>query len=389
MRGSLRRRGLDAWELRVFVGTEPASGKKLYKYHTLHGTKKEAEREQNRIVREIETGSYVEPSRETVGQFLERWLRDYVEVTISRPSTRRSYKMITERHVIPELGHLSLQRLTPVLVQQYYAEQLKNGRVDAQGKKLGRPLARNTVAHHHAVLHEALDHAVKWGLVGRNVTDAVDPPTIKRVEMKTWTPEQAKQFLAVSESTRYYAALLLALTTGMRAGELFGLRWQDVDFDAGTLAIRQTLEKSGPNPRFGTPKTAKSRRVVSISPQVVEAMRKQKVKQNEERLALGTAWYDFELCFTVFDGKPLRTGNFRRDVFDPTIKKAGVPRIRFHDMRHSCATLLLGAGVHPKVVSERLGHAGMGITLDTYSHVLPTMQREAANMLELKLLGNA
>jgi integrase len=191
----------------------------------------------------------------------------------------------------------------------------------------------------------------------------------------------------VARPSRYYALLVLALTTGLRSGELFGLRWQDVDLDAGMLTVNQTLEKPGPNPRFGRPKSKASRRTVTLSAQVVETLRRHKGKQNEDRLQLGAEWYDFGLCFTVFDGKPLRSGNIRRDAFHPLIKKAGVPMIRFHDLRHSHATMLLSAGIHPKVVSERLGHSGIGITLDTYSHVMPNLQREAADTLERRILG--
>jgi len=391
MRGSLRRRGEDSWQFRVFLGVDPETGKKLYKSHALGGTKKQVEKKCTEILGTLDTGSYVEPAKETVGTYLARWLRDYVEPTVTRTSTRRSYHMIVERHLIPSLGHLLLQRLTPPLVQQYYAAQLTGGRVDADGKRTDKPLSRTTVAHHHAVLHAALESAVKWGLVGRNVADAVDPPRIARTEMTTWTPDEARRFLTTAESHRSYPLLLLALTTGLRAGETFGLRWQDVDLDAGTLAVQQTLEKAGPEPRFGTPKTKKSRRVVTLSPRVVAVLRQHKARQNADRLTLGPGWYDFGLVFTVFDGKPLRPGNFRRDVLDPFIHKAGVPRIRLHDLRHSCATLLLGANVHPKIVSERLGHSNIGITMDLYSHATMTMQREAANVIETSLLagGNA
>lgn len=387
MRGTIEKLPSGSFRLTIALGKDPTTGKYLRTRSTVDGTKKDAERELTRLLREIDTGAHVEPTKTTVGAFLDRWLKDYVATCIDKPKTRQSYTMIARRHLIPKLGHLQLAKLTPAAVQSYYSATLAGGRVGSDGKPTGKPLSATTVAHHHAVLHDALEFAVKLGLLGRNVTDATEPPRIRRQEMKTWSEDEVQRFLTAAEASRYYALFILAVTTGLRAGELFGLRWQDVDLAAGTLTVKQTLEKPGFAPSFGRPKSRASQRTLPLCHTSIVALRTHRATQNESRLRLGTEWYDFDLVFTVFDGKPLRSGNVTRDVYHPLIEKAGVPLIRFHDLRHSHATMLLSANVHPKIVSERLGHSGIALTLDTYSHVMPGLQREAADSLDKRLFG--
>jgi len=389
MRGHIEELPSGAFRVSIPLGKDPKSGQYLRSSQTVKGTKKDAERTLTKMLHDLDIGSYVEPAKQTVAEYLEQWLKDFVATKVDKPKTRRSYEMIVHRHLIPALGHVKLSRLTPAMVQGYYTRTLESGRLGTDGKPLGKPLSQTTVAHHHAVLHDALEFAVRLGLVGRNVADAVEPPKIRRKELVVWSEDEVRSFLTAARDSRYYPVFVLALTTGLRAGELFALRWQDVDLNASALTVNQTLEKPGPNPRFGRPKSKASRRTVTLSHAAVEALRSHKAKQNEERLQVGEAWHDFGLCFCVFDGKPLRPGNFRRDVFLPLIEKANVSLIRFHDLRHSHATMLLTAGIHPKVVSERLGHSGIGITLDTYSHVMPSLQRDAADTLDRRLFGTA
>jgi integrase len=199
--------------------------------------------------------------------------------------------------------------------------------------------------------------------------------------MKIWTQAECARFLEVAKDNRYYPLFATALYTGLRQSELLGLRWPDVNFDSATVVVQQTLEKSGLEPRFGTPKTAKSRRTVPLPADLVAILRTWKAAQNTERLVLGPDYRDFGLVFTIAGGGPIQRQNLARRDFARLIAAAGVPKIRFHDLRHSHASLLLAANVNPKIVSERLGHNGIGITLDTYSHVLPTLQREAANTI--------
>jgi integrase len=376
-----------AWRITIPLGKDPSTGKYRRLYETVIGSRRDGERKQTELLRALDTSSLSAPSRLTVAVYLNQWLSGYVATRIDKPKTAQSYRMIVTRHLIPRLGHIKLARLTPADVQKYYGDTLAGGRIGPDGKPTGKSLSSTTVAHRHAVLHDALEHALKQGLVGRNVAHLVDPPRIKRTTMKTWSDVEVRRVLDVAKNGRYYAVFVLALTTGLRAGEIFGLRWEDVDLTAGTLTVNQTLEKPGPSATFGRPKSESSRRTLPLSEACIDALRRHRATQNTERLRLGAEWHDFDLVFTVFDGKPLRSGNFRRDVYDPLIVKARVPRIRFHDMRHSHATLLLTAGVHPKVVSERLGHSGIALTLDTYSHVMPGMQKEASEAIDRRLFG--
>jgi integrase len=388
MRGSLRKRG-NSWQLRVFLGVDETTGKKTYTNKTIHGTKKEAERELNRIVREVDTGGFVEPENITVGAYLQRWLKDYVQTSGRAEWTRRTYSSIVTKHLIPAFGRVQLQRLTPAMLQHYYATKRENGSLGNAWLAAGQPLSATTVAHHHAVIHEALEHAVKQGVIARNVADAVEPPKIKRQGSEVWSVEDVQRFLAHAKENRYYALFLAAITTGMRQGELLGLRWQDVDLDAGIASIRQTMHKAGKNPVFGTPKTDRSRRRVVLLPEPVRALRVLQVAQAADRHEAGETYRDYGLVFTVPGGAPISAANLLKRGFRPLIERADVPTIRFHDLRHSHATLLLRNGVHPKIVSERLGHASITITLDTYSHVLPDMQQEAVAGLQQRLFAGS
>jgi integrase len=369
MRGTIEKLPSGSWRVTVSLGKDPTTGKYVRSRQTVDGTKKDAERKRTEMLRALDTGTYVEPTKLTLGAFLERWLRDYVGANIQKPKSREFYSSITRVHLIPALGSVALARLTPARVQEYYRDKLESG------------LSSTSVQGHHRTLHRALVCAVKWGLVGRNVCDATEPPKIRRLEMKTWTPAECLRFLNAAKANRYGPLFAVAIYTGLRQGELLGLRWLDTDFESGTLVVQQTLEKSGTEPRFGTPKTAKSRRLVPIPAELVTMLRAWKARQNAERLALGSEYRDYGLVFTIPGGGPIHHQNLSRRDFARLTEAAGVPKIRFHDLRHTSAGLLLGANVNAKVVSERLGHSSIGITLDTYSHVLPTMQREASDAL--------
>ncbi|HLG51624.1 MAG TPA: site-specific integrase, partial [Chloroflexota bacterium] len=316
-------------------------------------------------------GAYVPPSKLTVREFCERWLQDYVATTIQKPHTRTFYTAMVRTHLLPALGRLLLTHLTPACVQQLYREKLQAG------------LSSTTVNAIHRTLHRALACAVRWGLVARNVCDAVEPPRRRRLTPQTWSPEECARFLETARTagSRYYPLFATALATGLRQGELLGLRWQDLDLAAGTLTVQQTLEAAGTAPRFGTPKTPTSRRTVPLPSGLVAILRQWRAQQNAERLLLGPAYRDYDLVFTLPGGGPIDHRNLCRRDFARLIVQAGVPRIRFHDLRHTSATLLLGAGVNLKVISERLGHSSVSVTGDIYAHVTPTMQQEAAAVL--------
>jgi integrase len=225
-------------------------------------------------------------------------------------------------------------------------------------------------------------------MIARNPAAVVTPPRAARHEIRPLTPEQARVLLAVCEGERLGALYVLALTTGMRRGELLGLRWADVDLVARVLGVRSTLYRAEGRLVLAEPKTARSRRLIHLAPEAVAALRAHRDRQLQERLQLGPAWDAHDLVFANELGRPIEAQNMIRRSFYPLLERAGLPRIRFHDLRHSTATLLLTSGVHPKVVSEILGHATIGITLDTYSHVLPAMHREAVGAMSSLLSGS-
>jgi integrase len=243
-------------------------------------------------------------------------------------------------------------------------------------------LSAMSVRHLHAVLHRALGQATRWGLVARNVADLVTPPRAERHEMQTLSPEQARAFLEAAQGDRFAALYTLALSTGMRQGEMLALRWRDVDLEAGTIQVCGSLEQG--TLAIAEPKTAGSRRQVTLTRGAIEALRRHRVAQAEERLR-AVFWDSRGLVFSTEAGTPVDVRNLIRRSFAPLLEKAGLPRIRFHDLRHTAATLLLGRGVHPKMVADLLGHTRISTTLDLYSHVTPAMQKEAVAVMDAVL----
>lgn len=277
---------------------------------------------------------------------------------------------------MPEIGTVRLQKLKAEHVQALYARLLERG------------LSPRSVAYVHAILRRALKQARRWGLIQRNVTADADCPRPDSPPLRVLTPTEAAAFLEAARESRLHALFVVAVTAGLRQGELFGLRWQDVDLDAARLQVRFQLVRQDGTVRLVEPKTTAGRRGVDLSSMAVAALHTHRARQLEERLAAGGYWQNSEdLVFTATGGAPLRPSNLTRHVFRPLLKRAGLPQIRFHDLRHTSATLALAAGVHPKVVAERLGHTKVNFTLNTYSHVLPSMQRAAADQLDSLLVA--
>jgi integrase len=365
MRGHITKRG-NSWTAVVDLPPDPATGKRRQKRVTAR-TKREVESQVAELVQKAEFG-FTDAGKLTVRDYFERWL-DAVAPTL-RPSTARRYRDVARLHIVGVIGNARLAKLSSTDVQRLYADRLASG------------LSTTSVHHIHAILHRALDQAVRWGLLLRNVTDTVDPPRRSTPEMKTWGAGQTAAVLAAAHGDDFEPLWRLALLTGMRRGEILGLRWADVDLDTGALSVRRTLSR-GTSSRLevGEPKTGAGRRRVALPPSVVESLRRHRVRQLELRLVAGPAYEDQDLVFTNETGRPIHPNSlalrFRR-----LIERAGVPPIRFHDLRHTCATLLLAEGVHPKVVQERLGHSNIAETLDRYSHVTADMQRHAADQLD-------
>ena len=326
----------------------------------------------------IGQGSYIKPKRLTLGGWLEDWINSYVTTNCS-PRTVDSYRSEIRGHIVPALGAIPLTNLRPQHLQSYYARALLQGRVDGKGG-----LSARTVQYHHRILSEALSPAVKMGLLGRNVAEAVDPPRPKRKSLATLTPEDVPRFLEAARDMPYYLLFYTALYTGMRLGELLGLRWCDVDLDICSLSVVQALYKRRGICQMKEPKSSHSRRQIALSSSLVVLLRKYRIEEQAQRILLGKSLDDGDLVFCHPDGSPLDPGTVTH-TFVRVITKAGLPHIRFHDLRHTHATLMLKQGIHPKIVSERLGRASIAITLDTYSHVLPGLQEAAAERFDMLL----
>ena len=369
MKGHLRKRGDRSWAVIVDVGRD-ADGKRRQRWHSVKGSKRDAERELAKILHEMNTGSYVEPAKMTVGEYLDRWLADYAKHSVAGKTFER-YEDIVERHLKPDLGHIALPKLKPLQIQGLYSKALTEGRSDGRGG-----LSPQTVLHCHRVLRGALQQAVRWQLLAQNPADAVKPPRPVRKQMRALDDAGIKKLLDTARGTRLYWPVLLAVSTGMRRGEFLALRWGSVDLDRSTLSVCEALEETRQGLAFKQPKTARSRRTVDLPSFLADEMRTAKVECAKQKLALGPAYDDQDLVFPNLNGSPWPPDSFST-AFVALARKAGFEGFRLHDLRHTHATQLLRQGVHPKIVSERLGHATVSITLDLYSHVLPGLQSAA------------
>lgn len=342
-------------------------------------TRKEVQEKLAKALHEQQQGTLVETSKQSVEQYLTSWLENTQRHSV-RPRTYERYEEVVRLHIVPVLGKHQLQKLTVQHVQAFYAKKLDDG------------LSATTVGHFHNVLHKALENAVRWNLIPRNICDLASPPRRKRFEPHQLTLEQIKRLLAATEGHEMEALFKLALATGMRRGEIMGLKWQDIDFDAGVLQVKRVLSRVPSKlPGIGyveaEPKTETSRRSIVVASFALEALKEHRVHQLEAKLKVGPAWQDHDYVFCTSIGTHL---NPTRDILDQLkllLKKADLPDIRFHDLRHCVATLLMGMGVPARVVQEILGHSNVTITLGVYSHVQPTMQREAVERLNRMLEG--
>ena len=362
--GGISRRKDGLYMARYTVQTPTGPKRK-----TIYGkTRREVDEKLTAAKADRDRGLLFDADSLTVGRYLERWLADSVRDTV-KATTYETYERLMRLHLVPTLGRLKLKNLTPTHVRGLYREKLDSG------------LSPSSVQRIHALLHMALKQAVNDGLIPRNVTDPVKPPRQSRKEMKTLTPEQAHVFLQAAKDDRLGALYIVAIHTGLRQGELFGLSWDDIDLEAGTLSVHRTLSGAKGGPKFTTPKNNKTRRV-RLTPQAAEALRDHRKRQLEKRLRLAGLWQDQGLVFCSTVGTPLSRHNVYKRSFKPLLERASFPRaFRFHDLRHTFATLMACSGGHAKVVQEMLGHATINITLDLYSHVLPDMQENAVDRL--------
>ena len=373
MRGHIRKRGKTSWAIVLPVGRDPITGKKKYRWIKGGRTKKEAESKLAEVIHQMETGMFIEPSKMTVADYLKQWLSDYASTNV-RPRTHERYTGIVERHLIPAVGQIKLVELRPAHIQAMYSKSLNAGRLD--GKPGG--LSARTVLQHHRILSEALSHAVKWNLVARNVANAIDPPRPQRKEMTALDTQDVVRLLKATEGTIHNAIFHLAVYTGLRRSEILALAWKNVDLDLVTLSVVRVMHQlPGGRVAFDEPKTAKGRRLVDLSPDTALLLRSHKRQQASLREELGDHLSEEDLVFSHPDGSHVLPATVSQ-AFRRIANRLGLPTQRFHDLRHTHASLLLKGGYHPKIVQERLGHASIMTTLDTYSHVTQGLQALAA-----------
>jgi integrase len=360
--GSIYQTERGRWRAQITL----ESGKRVSK---TFATRRQAQHWLVEALKSKQDGLPVATSKITVAEFLDHWFADVASHTL-RPRTLESYEYLLRRHIKPALGEIRLTQLRPDHLQKFYSQ------------KLEAKLSPRTVQYLHAVLHRSLKQAVRWGLIPRNPADLVDAPRPKKKPIRPLNTQQVSLFLKATKGERLYPLYVLAIFTGMRLGEILGLHWEDVDLEKGQISVTTTLQfLKEKGPIFSQPKSQKSRRTIVIPEAVVEVLKEHKLKQEEEKLLAGSKWEDFGLVFCTSRGTPLSSRNLLR-YFQETLRKVGLPKIRFHDLRHTTATLLLVQGVHPKIVQELLGHSQISVTLDTYSHVMPGLQREAMKKME-------
>lgn len=372
MRGNIRRRSEGTWTIQAYAGRDPATGHKRYVSRTVRGTKREAEAALANLIRAQETGLDLSAARLTVAAFLDRWLE--VSKDRVKPRTHFRYAELMRLHFKPTLGQVQLPKLRPLHIEELY------------GSLRMRGLSGTTVLQVHRVLHAAFNQAVRWQLLDRNPADAVKAPRRSTLEAKSLSGEQIPKLLDAVEGHRVQVPTLIALGTGMRLGEVLGLRWQDVDLDAATARVRQTLQVTM---QFDSPKSQRSVRSLSLPSFLVDALKRHRKLQNERRLMLGESWHELDLVCDRGDGQPLRPDTISKQF--RTLTKAADLDISFHGLRHTHASLMLAAGTDLKVTSSRLGHSSIGITADLYTHVASKSDKDAADAFDRHLelqLGN-
>ncbi|SRR5579859_114364 len=396
-RGHIRPRGTGTWEIKYDLRTDPVTGKRITKYKSFKGTKKEASRELTRLLAQIDDGVYADPSKMTVSQYLEHWLTCDIERRLA-PSSARRHREICETYIKPRIGSLPIAKLAAIHIEKLEADLQKDGRRDGQG------LAPQTVKHCHRTLSQALKHAVSINVLSRNPAMTVKAPKVPDREIAILLKEEISVLLVVARGYNtgvikwIYEPVLLGLTTGMRRGEILGLRWRDVDLDGAKLTVQQVMDEvrmceivDGGEVRsrditFKAPKTAQSRRAIDLPSATVSALRDLKRRQAETRLKYGLGKDALDLVICEADGSPIKPNKLTK-AFEDLVAAAGLTRITFHGLRHTHISHLLMGGTHIKVVSERAGHSNINITLKTYAAFIPTMQADAAKLVDGWLSG--
>jgi integrase len=353
-----------------YRGSYIVNGKR---YYVSAKTKTETEQKLRQAMTDADRGLVFDAGAQTVSEYMLHWLEDFAKTDLA-PRTYHNYKLQIRTHIIPAFGTMRLSKLDTPNVQALYSAKLRDG------------LKPSSVRYIHAVLHRALSKAVDLRLIARNPAASADPPKVRREEITPLDTHQTRVFLDAARGEKHEALYVLSLTCGLRIGESLGLKWSDIDLEAGTLRVNRQLQrmrkegdKSG-TLVFSEPKNA-SRRTIDLPQRAIEALRNHRKTQLEEKLR-ASSYEDSGFVFATSKGTPLDAQNIVNRHFKPLLKHTGLPDKRWHDLRHTCATLLLGRGVHPKLVQHLLGHASITITLDLYSHWIPSMGRHAADGMD-------
>jgi integrase len=363
--------GRHRWLVRVFLGRDCETRRRRYLSRTVHGPVRQAQTYLNKVLRERDLGRRVEGVTITLDEFLTRWL-DIAAKPKLRQRSYQSYESLLRRYIRPVLGERILSAITPLDVQGAYQKMIVHG------------LSARTVRYTHAVLRSAIRQAIRWRLLLQDPTNGAQLPRLGRREMHVLTAEQCRIFLSAALKTHYGPVFAVALTTGMRPSEYLALKWQDIDWDRGTVSVVRTLERAAGLWRFAETKRARSRRIIKLQEWVLETLKSLQSRRIQRN---GCSWpASAELVFTTPAGPPIHSDKLAKR-FKAILRQASLPIIRLYDLRHTSATLALAAGVPPKVVAEQLGHASAAFTLDVYSHLLPHMQEQAAIKVEQILSG--
>lgn len=369
MTGHVRKRktkGDKSWQITLDKGVD-VNGKRIREYITVNGTKQQAKAELARIIAEYNNGSYIEPSKMTVQALIVQWLTVYAEPRLA-PNTVRGYRVNFDKHIIPYIGHMTVQKLTGPEIQDMYSQLAQKG------------LSPRSIRYVHTTLHGVLKYAHRARLISVNPSEFVSPPKQCRHKTEIYTAHEVTELLRCAAGTEMEIPLALDLETGLRRGELLALKWADINWETRTLTVCRNLVCIDRQYLFGTPKTVSGNRQLLLSEALLLKLKQHRVKQAEIRLQMGCVYQNNDLICCKYDGSPYNTGSFSHK-FAALLKKHGLRQLRLHDIRHTNATLMLENGVPAKIASERLGHSGIAITLDTYSHVSPKMQKDAVEKL--------
>lgn len=379
--GTIYQRPDGRWAAQITIDYDPSTGKP--KRQTFYGkTPEEVNEKLTKARYEQQIGAYLEPTKVTLGQWIDIWLNNYKSIKVEKTTLGNYYTMI-ETYIKPQIGKIQLRQLQPSNLQRYYNYLQEKGRAKGSGG-----LSPRMVRYIHSIIHAALDQAMKEGLIIRNPAEATELPKMKKADVEPLTIEEVNRFIETIKTDRLFPAFCLALKTGLRRGEILGLRWQDIDFKGKKLHVRQTLvearepgEEKKVTLLFKPPKTEKSKRTIPLTDDIIKLLKAHKAKQNEDKLFFGKKYHDNGLVFCSEDGKPIWPRNFLRR-FTNLQKKAGIEHHRLHDLRHTFATLLLAEGEELRNVQELLGHERISTTADIYTKVLEESKRKAVSKLD-------